>query len=74
MQLILQMAKEKTVFLISHRLANVVNADQILLLQNGEIAECGTHSELMAQNGSYAQMYKSQQQLEQYGKEEQYAE
>ena len=70
MQLILQMAKQKTVFLISHRLANVVNADQILLLENGEIAECGTHSQLMAQNGSYAQMFNSQRQLEEYGKEE----
>ena len=68
MQMIMQMAKTKTVFLISHRLANVVQADRILLLQNGEIAEAGTHNELMEQKGSYAQMFLSQQQLEQYGK------
>ncbi len=68
MQMILEMSKTKTVFLISHRLANVVNADSIFLIENGEFSEQGTHSELMAKNGSYANMFLSQQKLEQYGK------
>ncbi|MFV0351771.1 MAG: ABC transporter ATP-binding protein/permease [Oscillospiraceae bacterium] len=65
-----QMAKTKTVLIISHRLANVVPASHIYLLQNGSIAEHGTHKTLMAQNGSYAAMFNRQQQLEQVGKKE----
>ena len=42
------MAKEKTVILISHRLANGVGADCIYMMENGRIAETGTHGELMA--------------------------
>ncbi len=68
MQMVLEMSKIKTVFLISHRLANVVNADSIFLIENGQFAEQGTHNELMAKNGSYADMFLSQQKLEQYGK------
>lgn len=60
------LAKEKTVLLISHRLANVVGSDCIYMLQNGAVAEAGTHMQLMENNGAYAQLYKQQQELEKY--------
>ena len=69
MNLISTMAKEKTVFLISHRLANVVHADQVLVLKDGVIVEKGTHQQLLKENGEYALMWKQQQELEKYGKE-----
>lgn len=64
-----QMAKTKIVILISHRLANVVNANQILLLNQGKISEIGTHKTLLEKNGNYAKLFLEQQALEQYGKE-----
>ncbi len=67
MHVIHELAREKTVILISHRLANVVDSDQIYFMKDGEIKEKGTHQELMKLNGSYTQLYESQMQLEQYG-------
>ncbi len=69
MEQIQELAKAKTVILISHRLANVVKADQILVMVNGEIAERGTHEVLMKKGGSYASMMNAQMELENYGKE-----
>lgn len=69
MNVIHELAKTKTVLLISHRLANVVQSDQIYFLKNGTICECGTHAELMEQNGAYCHLYDSQMVLENYGKE-----
>ena len=66
MGVIRQMAKEKTVILISHRLANGVGADCIYMMENGRIAETGTHGELMGQCGSYRRLFESQSALEQY--------
>ena len=68
MQQIYSLAKSKTVILISHRLANVVNADNIYVLENGNIVEYGNHSNLLKNNGVYAQLYNSQQSLENYTK------
>ena len=51
---------DKTVMFISHRLSSAVNADIIYLLENGEIIERGTHMELMAENGKYAEMFNMQ--------------
>ncbi len=69
MEVIRDLAKEKCVLLISHRLANVVSADRIYLLKEGQIAEEGTHSELLLAQGAYAKLYETQQRLEAYGKE-----
>ncbi len=56
----------KTVVVISHRLANVVSADKIFMLQDGSIAESGTHKELIEKRGSYYHLYKKQHELENY--------
>ena len=60
------LAKFKTVILISHRLANVVGADNIYVLDHGTVVEKGTHSELLTHNGSYAKLWNAQQELEHY--------
>ena len=70
MDVIHQLARTKTVLLISHRLANVVNSDQIYFLKDGEIKESGKHEELVQLNGEYRHLYDSQMALENYGKEE----
>lgn len=70
MAVIHNMAKIKTVILISHRLENVVGSDKILLLDKGKIEESGTHSELMSFNKKYKLMYSTQAELEKYAKEE----
>ena len=69
MDVIHGLAKTRTIILISHRLANVVNSDQIYMMKDGRIAETGTHEQLMAQNRNYANLYRFQMELEQYGKE-----
>lgn len=70
MNVIHNMAKIKTVILISHRLENVVNSDNIILLDKGEIKEEGTHSRLMSLGEEYRLMYLTQAELEKYSKEE----
>ena len=69
MDVIHELAKIKTVLLISHRLANVVESDQIYFLKNGEIQEHGKHEELLQKNGEYRHLYESQMMLENYGKQ-----
>ncbi len=58
--------KGKTVLVIAHRLKTILNADNILVLDNGQIRESGSHNELMYQNGWYAQMIEEQQKAEQW--------
>lgn len=70
MAVIHNMAKIKTVILISHRLENVVGSDKILLLDKCKIEESGTHSELISLNKKYKLMYSTQAELEKYAKEE----
>ena len=67
LQVIHELKQTKTVLLISHRLANSVEADCIYFMEHGKITEKGAHSELMALNGRYCALYKSQYQLERYG-------
>lgn len=50
----------RTTFIIAHRLSTIKNADQILVLDRGEIVEQGTHDELVAEGGRYEQMYRLQ--------------
>lgn len=69
MDVIRRLAETKTIILISHRLANVVGSDRIYMLKDGLVAENGTHEQLMKKNGEYAELYRSQMELEQYGKE-----
>lgn len=66
---ICRLAESKTVILISHRLANVVQADKIYVLDGGKVAESGSHAELLEKNGLYKRMWTAQQALENYGKE-----
>ena len=57
-----KLAAGKTVLMIAHRLTSVVNADQIIVVEEGEIAERGTHKELLEKNGIYAKMWAEYQQ------------
>ena len=54
------LAKDKTLIVIAHRLSTIVNADQILVFDNGSIVERGKHEELLNLGGKYAQMWASQ--------------
>lgn len=58
------LAKTKTVILISHRLANVVESDTIFVLDQGKLVEQGTHEQLLAHGQTYTKLYMSQQNLE----------
>jgi ABC-type transport system involved in Fe-S cluster assembly fused permease/ATPase subunit len=53
-------SRNRTSVVIAHRLSTVINADEILVLRDGRVAERGNHSELLAQNGLYAQMWSRQ--------------
>ena len=55
----------RTTFVIAHRLSTIRSADQILVVESGEILERGTHEELIAQNGRYKQLYDKQYRFEQ---------
>ena len=67
MKAIHSLAGKKTVILISHRLANVVDSDCIYVLEAGRIAEQGTHNDLLAAQGGYSRLYNAQKQLEDLG-------
>lgn len=64
MEQIFELAKTKTVIVISHRLANTAKADMIYAMEKGEVRECGTHDELVRKNGLYAKLWNAQQSLE----------
>lgn len=70
LETIYELSKEKTVIIISHRLANVKGADKIYVLDKGKIAESGTHENLMKNNSVYANLYTNQEKLEDIYKEE----
>lgn len=73
MEVIRELARTRTILLISHRLANVVESDRIYMLQNGQVVQSGTHRELMEKGGSYADLYQYQSALEAYGKPKDHA-
>ena len=55
-----KMSRGKTSFVIAHRLSTIKNADKIIFIEDGDIKEIGTHNELLAKNGAYANLYNSQ--------------
>lgn len=68
MAVVRKLAKTKTVLLTSHRLANVVSADQIYVLKDGMIVEKGQHEALCKEDGYYHRLFRQQSALEQFGK------
>ena len=64
MKNIKEMSAKKSVIVISHRLANVVPADNIYFMRDGQVIENGSHSQLMARKGEYAKLFNAQKQLE----------
>ena len=56
--------KGRTSFIIAHRLSTIKNADLILVMNEGDIVEQGTHDELLARDGFYAKLYNSQFEVE----------
>ena len=65
-EVIASLAGGHTVIVVAHRLSTIVDADQILVLERGRIAEHGTHGELLVTAGAYARMWNSQEQLSAY--------
>ena len=63
-----RLAKSKTVILISHRLANVADADNIYVMDRGSVVESGSHRTLVERGGAYAKLWNAQQELESYAK------
>lgn len=59
-----QLSQSKSVIVISHRLANIVNADKIYYMENGEVKECGTHEQLVDDKQGYERLFSTQKQLE----------
>ncbi len=55
-----RLLENRTAFIIAHRLSTIKNADRIMYIENGGIAEAGTHEELMAKQGAYYRLYRSQ--------------
>ena len=58
---LLSLAKNRTTLIIAHRLSTIIHADQILVMEHGQIVERGTHLELLAAQGKYAEMWQMQE-------------
>ena len=54
------LSKDKTTFIISHRVSSTKNADKIIILDNGQIIQQGSHNQLINQNGYYKELYEQQ--------------
>ena len=59
-----RLMKDRTTFVIAHRLSTVRNSDAIMVLENGEIIERGEHNELVAQKGRYYELYTGLSELD----------
>ena len=62
-----ELMRDRTVFVIAHRLSTVRNADAIIVIVDGEIIERGDHDDLLARRGRYRQLYTGQFELDQEG-------
>ena len=62
-----ELAQSATVIMITHRMANAVTADQVVVFDHGRVAETGTHAALMARGGVYADLFRAQQVIEHVG-------
>jgi ATP-binding cassette subfamily B protein len=58
---LLSLAKNRTTLIIAHRLSTIIHADQILVMEHGQIVERGTHLELLAAQGKYTEMWQMQE-------------
>ena len=56
-----KLAKERTTFIVAHRLSTITHANRIVLIEHGQIVEVGTHEELMAKQGNYYKLFQVQQ-------------
>jgi subfamily B ATP-binding cassette protein MsbA len=56
-----KLAKDRTTFIVAHRLSTITHADRIVLIENGEISEIGNHEELMKRQGNYYKLFQIQQ-------------
>ncbi|MEJ9149418.1 ABC transporter ATP-binding protein [Bacillus smithii] len=56
-----KLAKDRTTFIVAHRLSTITHADRIILIENGQVVESGTHEELMEKQGSYYKLFQVQQ-------------
>ena len=61
-----EIAKKRSTLVIAHRLSTIVDADKILVLQNGRLVEQGRHHELLALNGEYASLWQKQREAQEY--------
>lgn len=59
-----RLAENRTTLIIAHRMSTIKNADKIIVLNNGEVAEIGTHSTLMLRGGLYYNLYNAQKQTD----------
>mgnify|MGYP001954707825 CR=1 FL=1 len=59
-----KISEQRTAIVIAHRLSTIINVNEILVLDNGEIAERGNHTALLDRKGLYYQMWQKQQQLD----------
>jgi len=59
-----KLAENRTTLIIAHRMSTIKNADKIIVLNNGEVAEIGTHSTLMSGGGLYYNLYNAQKQTD----------
>ncbi|HNJ74924.1 MAG TPA: lipid ABC transporter permease/ATP-binding protein, partial [Pseudomonadales bacterium] len=55
-----EVMKNRTTLVIAHRLSTIIHADQILVIEGGELLESGSHAELLARNGAYTALYERQ--------------